>query len=141
MLRFYYVDSEGKESNKAFVTENTFAGSPVSFLLDLPTVYGIQALEATTLLAADYADFNALLDLHPIFDRLGRFFAERLLIRKELRARSLLEQNATERYLNFVKNEPHLLQRVTQYHVASYLGVTEVSLSRLRSSLAKNSAA
>ena len=137
LLRFYYVDSEGTESNKAFVAENTFAGSPVSFLLGLPTVYGIQALEKTTLLIADYADFNALLEQHPVFDRLGRIFAERLLIRKELRARSLLEQNATERYLNFVKNEPQMLQRVPQFHIASYLGITEVSLSRLRGSLAK----
>src|SRR5262249_51493133 len=98
------------------------------------------ALEATTLLIAQYADFTDLFDQHPVFDRLGRILVEQQLIRKELRARSLLEQDATQRYLNFVRQESHLVQRVPQYHIASYLGITAVSLSRIRGSLAKKAA-
>ncbi|WP_414588554.1 Crp/Fnr family transcriptional regulator [Scytonema sp. PCC 10023] len=126
------MTDDGMESNKAFIAENTFAGSLAAYNLDLPIVYGVQALEPTMLLTASFSDFVALFDQHPIFDRLGRKLAEWLLIRKELRARSLLQQQATERYLDFVKQYPDLVKRVPQYHIASYLGITEVSLSRLK---------
>ena len=52
LLRFYYVSGDGKESNKAFIAENEFAGPLASAMLNLPIYYGIQALEPTTLLAA-----------------------------------------------------------------------------------------
>jgi CRP-like cAMP-binding protein len=132
LLRFYYISDDGIESNKAFITENTFAGSLAAYNLDLPILYGVQALETTILLVANFSDFVALFEQHPIFDRLGRKLAEFLLNRKELRARSLLQQQALERYLDFVQQYPDLVKRVTQYHIASYLGITEVSLSRLK---------
>lgn len=132
LLRFYYITDDGIESNKAFITENTFAGSLAAYNLDLPILYGVQALEPTIFLAASFSDFVALFDQHPVFDRLGRKLAEWLLNRKELRARSLLQQQAKERYLDFVKEYPDLVKRVPQYHIASYLGITEVSLSRLK---------
>ncbi len=137
LLRFYYADTEGTESNKAFIAEDMFAGPLAASALDLPVLYGVQALEKTTLLAARYTDFVALFETHPVFDRLGRKLAEWLLIRKEVRQRSLLQQNATERYLSFIEAHPTLVQRVPQYHIASYLGITEVSLSRLRRALAQ----
>ncbi len=132
LLRFYYITDKGMESNKAFITENTFAGSLAAYNLDLPILYGVQALEPTITLTANFSDFVALFEQHPIFDRLGRKLAEWLLVRKELRARSLLQQQAQERYLDFVKQYPDLVKRVPQYHIASYLGITEVSLSRLK---------
>lgn len=135
LLRFYYAGDDGTESNKAFIAEHTFAGPLAASMLDLPVVYGVQALEDTHLLVANYKAFVALFEEHPVFDRLGRCFAEQLLMRKELRMRSLLQQNAKERYLDFVKQHPDLIQRIPQYHIASYLGVTEVSLSRLRKSI------
>ena len=135
LLRFYYITDEGTEFNKAFIAENTFAGSLAAYNLNLPVLYGVQALESTTLLTAKFDDFVALFEQHPIFERLGRKFAEWLLIRKELRARSLLQQQAKDRYLDFVKQHPDLVKRVPQYHIASYLGITEVSLSRLKRSL------
>ncbi len=137
LLRFYYLADDGAESNKAFIAEDMFAGPLAASRLDLPVLYGVQALEPTTLLAARYADFAALFESHPVFDRLGRKLAEWLLIRKEVRQRSLLQQNATERYLDFIAHHPRLAQRVPQYHIASYLGITDVSLSRLRRALAQ----
>ena len=136
LLRFYYTDKEGRERNKAFISEGMFAGPLAASLLDLPVMYGIEALEPTTLYAAPYTDFIALFDEDPLFDRLGRKMAEWMLMRKEMRARSFLQQRARERYLSFVEQHPNLLQRVPQYHIASFLGITEVSLSRLRRDLA-----
>ena len=132
LLRFYYPAEDGGESNKAFVAEDTFAGALAASALKLPVIYGVEALEDTTLLAAKLDDFTELYDEHPVFDRLGRKLTELLLVRKELRARSFLQQSAKERYLDFLKEHPDLVRRVPQYHIASYLGVTEVSLSRLK---------
>ena len=70
-----------------------------------------------------------------MFERLGRKLIESLLVRKELRTRSLLQQSAKERYLSFLETYPHLVARIPQYQLASYLGITEVSLSRLKNSM------
>lgn len=137
ILRFYYIDDEGAEANKAFIVENEFACPVASAILKLPIFYGVQAIENTVLLSANYNDFIKLCDKHPIFERIGRKLNESLLVHKELRARSLLQKDAKGRYLEFIKFSPHLAQRVPQYHIASYLGVTEVSLSRIRNSLAQ----
>ena len=134
LLRFYYLSAEGKETNKAFIAENEFAGPLASAVLGLPIYYGIQALEETTMLVASFAEFTELYPRDPLYERLGRLLAEQLLVRKELRMRSMLEQSAGDRYLDFVKKHPDLVDRVPQYHLASYLGMTEVSLSRLKNS-------
>lgn len=139
LLRFYYPNEDGKESNKAFISENTFAGALAASALELPVIYGVEALEPSTLLIASIADFTKLYDEHPVFDRLGRKLTELLLMRKELRTRSFMQQSAKERYLEFCHKNADLLERVPQYHIASYLGITEVSLSRLkRDVLAEN---
>ena len=61
LLRFYYISVEGKETNKAFIAENEFAGPLASAVLGLPVYYGIQALEATTMLVAPFAEFTGAL--------------------------------------------------------------------------------
>ena len=134
LLRFYYLGEHGAESNKAFI-ETGFAGPLAASALGLPVIYGVEALEDSQLLAADFMTFRALFDEHPVFERFGRKLAELLLMRKELRTRSLLQQSATERYLSFKHEHPNLLRRVPQYQIASYLGITEVSLSRIKREL------
>ena len=132
LLRFYYLSENGTASNKAFVTGGSFAGPLAAAGLGLPIMYGVEALEDTTLLAADFKDFTALFEEHPVFDRFGRKLAELILRRKELRTRSLLQKTAKERYIDFRQQHPDLMVRVPQFHIASYLGVTEASLSRLK---------
>lgn len=139
LLRFYYLSDEGIESNKAFVAENSFAGALAAMNLNLPVIYGIQALEPTTYLVAQLQDFIDLYEQDYVFERLGRKFAEWILIRKELRMRSLLQQQARQRYISFMQNYPELISRVPQYHIASYLGITEVSLSRIKRELTEKS--
>ena len=136
LLRFYYPDDDGRQSNKAFVAEGEFAGALAAAGLGVPILYGIEALEPTRYLAAPYTRWAALVESDPAFERLGRKLAEHLLMRKELKARSLLLQNAAERYRALVDAQPDLVQRVPQYHLASYLGVTDVHLSRVRRELA-----
>lgn len=134
LLRFYYIDEEGEEANKAFIGENEFAGPLASAALGLPLYFGIQALEPTQMLVAQYSDYVNLFEQDLVFERLGRKLTETLLVRKELRTRSLLQQNAKERYLNFLETYPNLADRIPQYQLASYLGIAEVSLSRIKNS-------
>lgn len=137
LVRLYYADREGRESNKAFAAEGSFTGSLAAGLLGVPAPYSVQALESTAALSAAWADLEALYDRHPALERLGRRIAERIAVKKELRERALLELTATERYQAFVRDEPALFARLPLYHVASYVGVTEVSLSRIRGRLAR----
>jgi len=137
LLRLYYTDREGREWNKAFVRDGGFAGSLAAGLLGVPAPYAIQALEPTVALVAPWRDLEACYDRHPALERLGRRLAEQVAVKKELRERSFLERTPTERYEAFVRDEPALMARLPLYHVASYIGVTEVSLSRIRGRLAR----
>ena len=132
LLRFYYPGADGAESNKAFLAEGEFGGPLAAAALGLPILYGVEALEPTRLLVAPHAAFAALVERGGAFERVGRKLTERLLVRKELHTRSLLQDDARTRYLAFVRDHPALAARVPLYHVASYLGVTGVHLSRVR---------
>jgi CRP-like cAMP-binding protein len=137
LLRYFYREPEGPEANKAFLPENTFS-SPLSLCTLEPELgCGVQALEPAVVLAANVDAFNALYDAHPIFDRLGRKLGDWWLARKEARASSFQRHDARERYLGFIRLHGDLAQRVPQYHIASYLGMTEVSLSRIRRGLSR----
>ena len=137
LLRLYYTDAKGCEWNKAFVPEGGFAGSLAAYAGAGSSPYSIQAIETSTILAAPWSGLAALYDRHPAFERLGRRFAEWLLVRKELRERAFLELDAAGRYEAFLQEAPELAARLPLYHVASYIGVTEVSLSRIRGRLAR----
>ena len=81
LLRFYYIDEEGEEANKAFIGENEFAGPLASAALGLPLYFGIQALEPTQMLVAQYSDYVNLFEQDLVFERLGRKLTETLLVR------------------------------------------------------------
>jgi CRP-like cAMP-binding protein len=140
LLRYYYGSRDEKQSNKVFIAENMFTGPITGCPEGSAAGCGIQALEPTVALVADAAAFNALYDMHPIFDRLGRKLGEWWLGHKEARARAFQTQNASERYLGFIRSHPDLAQRIPQYHIASYLGITEISLSRIRKGLSRPAA-
>ena len=137
LLRLYYTDREGREWNKTFAVGAGFTGSLASGLLGVPAPFSIQALEPTLVLAARWDALEALYDRHPALERLGRRVAEQVAVKKEMKERAFLEQTATERYEAFVRDEPDLAARLPLYHVASYVGVTEVSLSRIRGRIAR----
>lgn len=134
LLRIYYLSAEGKEFNKSFAAEGMFAGSLIAYRRAAQVCCGIQALEETELLTAKYEDFVAFYDYHPAFDRLGRMVLEWLLTLKEQREQSFLLMSAAKRFQDFAQQHPALARRIPQYHLASYLGITEVSLSRLKRS-------
>ncbi len=132
LLRFYYQTADGKEFNKSFVLENQFTAAYSAFLTGMPTRFSIQALEDCHLLIGDLRSVIKMFDHHDCWQRLGRILAEQLYIKKEVREAEFLLDDAETRYYNFQKSYPGLEDRLTQFHVASYLGITPVALSRIR---------
>jgi CRP-like cAMP-binding protein len=132
LVRFFYCTEDGKEFNKHFAMENGFAGSFHSFVLHAPCGFYIQALEHTTTIVLPNRTLHALYDRHACWERLGRKNAEHLLLIKEAREKELLLDSLEVRYQRFLREFSGLADRMPQYHIASYLGVTDVALSRIR---------
>ena len=131
LVRYYCMADDGNEWNKSFICENMMTTAFTTDFLGNTSPYGLQAMEQTILLVADYADFTALYESHPKIERLGRKLIELVLINKMNRERSFLMNNAKTRYNEFVSQNPELASRVPKYHLASFLGITESTLSRL----------
>jgi CRP-like cAMP-binding protein len=112
--------------------------APVSAIInDEPCQYFIQALEGTELMLADYkALYNTGIN-DPEWLRLELKMLQRVFVKSARREARLLLGNAELRYKWFCKEYPELVERLTQYHIASFLGITPVSLSRLRNKHSK----
>jgi CRP-like cAMP-binding protein len=132
LVREYYLAADGAEHTRAFVAEAGLTGSLRDLLSAAPSVTFVQALEPTETVAWSYPRFDALCDVHPALERAARRNAERLYVRKVEREHDMLALSAGERYRRWLEAYPHLVGRVTQRHLASYLGVTPEHLSRLR---------
>jgi len=135
ILRLYYVDDEGNEYTKSFCAENDFVAAYSALLLAQPSRLFIEALEDSRLLIADYSVYRLLCEEHPCWQVVNCKIAEGLFIKKEKRESTLLLDDAKTRYLNFLKEYPGLETRLKQHHIASYLGITPVTLSRIRAQL------
>jgi CRP-like cAMP-binding protein len=132
LVRFFYCTEDGKEFIKHFAMENGFAGSFHSLMLHEPCGFFIQALERTETIALPNQLLNELYDRHTCWERFGRKMAEHLVLIKEAREKELLLDSLETRYQRFLKEFPGLADRIAQYQIASYLGVTDVALSRIR---------
>ena len=132
LLRYFYVDSHGKEFTRYFCQGNNFVSSHSSLVTGQPSAYAIQALKETRLVVFSYADWQALLPRSPVWAQLQQIILESALLMAERRERSLILDDAKTRYLAFLREYPGLEAHVKQYDVASYLGVTPITLSRLR---------
>jgi CRP-like cAMP-binding protein len=135
ILRLYYVTPDGKEFTKSFCVENSFVAAYSALLLKQPSRLFIQALEDTKLLSANYSTYRSLCESLVSLKQLNCKITESLFIKKERRESALLMDDAQTRYLNFLKEYPGLETRLKQHYVASYLGITPVTLSRIRTQL------
>ncbi|MEN8170125.1 MAG: Crp/Fnr family transcriptional regulator [Pseudomonadota bacterium] len=132
LLRFFYRQENGRELNKSFAAENHFIGAYSAYLSGSPARFTIEALEPTTLLSASLDRIVELSDQYPCWERFRRLVTEQLYVRKEEREAEFLLDDAEHRYHLFQQRYPGLEERIAQYHVASYIGITPVSLSRIR---------
>jgi len=135
LVRFYYLTEKGKEFNKAFAIENEFVGSFSAMIFNAPCRYSVQALEKTEVLVIPVRLIQNSYDRHPAWERVGRRHAESVAVKKEIREGEFLLDSAETRYRRLLADHPTLIDRVQQYHIASYLGITDVALSRIRNKI------
>lgn len=128
---FYNLD--GKEITHWFGFENDFVTSFHSFITQTPAVENIQLLENAILWSIHKDDLNTLLNQHQEIERLLRIAYEKYYIRLEERFVNAQFKTAAERYENLLTQTPHILERVPLGCVASYLGISQETLSRIRS--------
>ena len=129
--RQFYIDGEGNEFNHGFNFENELMAGYPSLLEKKPCGYTIEAMEDCDLLVMSYEEFDRFYQHHPCWERLGRKVAERNYLLKMRRESAFLIMDATQRYLDLLETQPEVINRVPQYHLASFLGITASAPNRI----------
>ncbi len=137
VLRSYTVDEKGGEHILQFAPEGWWIADLYSFFTEEPSQYHIDAIEDSEILLINKSSWNLLLDDLPQFERYFRMLLQNHLITTQRRLMQSLSQTAEEKYLSYLNLYPNSLQRVPQHMIASYLGMTRETLSRLRKQLAE----
>ena len=130
-VRLYYL-LNGEEITKDFNFENFFCGSYASFSLQQPSRFNVIAMEDVELYVFGREDLFGLYDEFASLQKFGRIMMEIMFIRKEQREASFLLDSAEQRYNELVEQNDQILQRVPLKYLASYLGMTAETLSRIR---------
>lgn len=134
-MRHYYTHAE-EQRTTYFYFENAFVGPYMSCVTGQPSRLTIEALSDTRLLVFPYEGFKELFQRSHTWERFGRKLAEYLAIGLEDRMVGLLTLSPEERYKDLLgSNKRKILERIPQQHIANYLGITPVSLSRIRKRL------
>ncbi|HEU4469648.1 MAG TPA: Crp/Fnr family transcriptional regulator [Flavisolibacter sp.] len=131
LLRMFYL-VEGKEVSVGFVPEGNYLAQYDSFLTQQPSAGNIDALEDCELISLSYESMQALYKEMPVFQIFGRKVAEMLFLMVSSQKKMLLILSPEERYRRVLESQPFIVQRVPQYMIASYIGITPEHLSRLR---------
>jgi len=130
--RIYYY-TNGIDITESFSFENNIIARVESLLTGKPSNKAIQILEDATIIAIDSTKLFALYDRFPDIERLMRKIFEQGYVETVNRVEGMQFHSAEERYKALIAEEPAALQRVPLKYIASYLGITQVSLSRIRS--------
>lgn len=131
-LRTYTIDPDGVESIIYFSAERAWVGDIQSARTRLPTSYHVDAIEPAELLVVTLADFDRLLARAPDIARGYQLGLERASAAREQRIALALSSTAEERYVHFIERYPSIATRIPQRMLASYLGMTPETLSRIR---------
>jgi len=135
-LRTFTVDEKGNEPILQFSMEGWWIADLYSFLTEEPSMYNIEALEECELLLITKENWEILLAKVPAFERYFRLLIQNNLIATQRRLMSSLSESAEEKYTKLINNFPGCIQRVPQHMIASYLGITPETLSRIRAQMA-----
>lgn len=128
---FYYHD--GNQYVLRFFEEDNFFIATDSFFNDLPAEYSTMALEETKIIHLEYDDFERLCQKYHSFESFARKFVSIVAYTAISNLKGLLYLDATERYAKFIREYGHLQQRISLGDTAGFLGISQVSLSRIRS--------
>lgn len=136
LIRSYYVNEKGEEITNRIRYENQVMSCYEIDLLHQPSRYYLQALEPTQLLIMEVKTMREIVHGHPKYEAGLRFFLSDSLLQAVQLIDDFILLSPEERYLKFIKEHPNLLNRVPNKYIANILGITPVSLSRIRKRIA-----
>lgn len=137
LMRFYSVDESGRENIVSFAKENWWTGDRASLLTGEPSKNNIDAIEDTELILITKTNFDKLCQEIPALNDMVNAIINKSFITSQNRIHAAIAFTAEQKYLDFVQKYPDLLLRVPQAMIASYLGITPETLSRVRKETAK----
>ncbi|MBS1509362.1 MAG: Crp/Fnr family transcriptional regulator [Bacteroidetes bacterium] len=137
MLRQYYT-KDGEEKTTYFFFENMFIGGYISCITGKPSLITIEALSNTRYISIPYTVLSNLYESSLAWQKFGRLIAEYATAGLEERMVGLLTLSPEERYIELLQsNKKRIIERIPQHYIANYLGITPVSMSRIRNRLMK----
>jgi len=129
--RAYYLKN-GKDISDWFAFENEFISSINSFFLNIPSPHFIELLEDSILLEISRKDVEKLSDKYHDFERLSKIIITKTMLQQQERIASMQFHSAEQKYENILSIQPNITQRIPLTHIASYIGITLETLSRIR---------
>lgn len=138
LMKYYYIDQEGREWIKHFASENDFVTSYGSYIYQTPSSYFIETMEDCILLVTNWRVYSKNISQSKTWSDIAGKYSEMIYYKKELREESFLKQDGTQRYFQFIEDNKHLVNRISIKDMVSYLGLNHVSLSRIRSQIHRN---
>lgn len=133
----YYTVEDGIKQVMEFFTEGYFFTDLYAYIQQLPSVAYLEALEDTSVYTICKKDVQKIFDYSHQLERFGRLSMQKAFINNFQRIHQIKNMSNQDRYLQLLDRRPSLLQRVPQYLIASYLGLTPVGLSKIRKRLSK----
>ena len=130
---FFY--KEGKDITSQFFFENDVVASAESFFENKPCKENIETIEKTVILEFPKKNYSEIIEKIPVLKNMMYIGMQKRLFQYMNYMRSYIQDKPVERYLNLMKTRPEIIQRVPQHYIASYLGMTSVSLSRIRNKI------
>ncbi|MCA0932521.1 Crp/Fnr family transcriptional regulator [Lutimonas saemankumensis] len=131
----FYVDDEGQEHVVMFSIEDWWTSDMGSYISQKPADFNVQCLENTELIQFSYENQQQMMKEIPKLERFFRIIVQRALVASQKRIVRNLSMSAKDRYLFFRNEYPKIEQRIPQYLIASYLGITKEFLSKIKSQL------
>lgn len=132
LFRIFYLTESGNDITLVFRDENKFLAAYSAYLEGVKSKYSFQALEDSLLLYISLDDYIELALDHICWQIIMQKYSQLLFVEKEKRETELLCDDAQTRYNHFINNSTSLANRISQYHIASYLGIKPETLSRIR---------
>lgn len=135
LARLFFVDDGGNEQTKFFLRPGSFLAPVHSLFLEKESWFSIQTSMSCHGVAIEAKTFKRLLKTDLQWANYWNCYMTQLFIAKENRERDLLTMNARQKYLDLLTNFPEIVLHVPLHQIASYLGITDVTLSRIRKGL------
>ncbi len=135
LVRYYSVSESGKEYTQTIAKSPRLVGSTRALTLSQPALFSIEALRASTAISFPWQPFYQQMSQDLAFTQAYAMFLESIFIHKEQKEHAMVKHSATQRYLDFCRDFPELKDTLPQQQIASYIGITPIALSRIRTQL------